>query len=264
MMKHILFFLAFFPSVLLAQEQPKLANKFALRAESVWHADLLGNVYIADKDLLVKYDTTGAKQYSQSIKSLGRINAILSVNTMRIVLFSELQQTFTIMDNTLSEAAKTYDLSELDFGYVSKMTVSSQPNKFWIYDQSNSRLVLLDLSRTNQQQEIGNVRGILNSTEVTWMKEDNNKLYLFDSKKQLYIFDLYGSLIDVMHFPEVNRIEVFQNQIFVISTEGVQRYRQEDATFEKIELEGYGIQEFQWSNNSFFIQIGQELMKYKF
>lgn len=262
MIKHILFFLVVFPSILFAQN-PKQVHTFKLRTESVWHADLLGNVYIADKDLLVKYDTTGTKQYSQSIKSLGRINSILSINTMRIVLFSELQQTFTIMDNTLSEAAKTYDLSELDFGYVPKMAVSSQPNKFWIYDQSNSRLVLLDLSRTNQQQEIGNVRGILNSTEVTWMKEDNNKLYLFDSKKQLYIFDLYGSLIDVMAFPKANRVEIFQNQIFVITEEGVQRYRKEDGSFEKIEIVGQKIREFQWSNNSLFIQNELELIKFK-
>lgn len=245
------------------EEKQTLIKKFELNQESVWHADLLGNLYVADKDLLIKYDTAGVKQYSQSIKAKGRISKIASINTMRIILFSEEQQTITLTDNTLSEATKTYDLTELEFGYVTEIAISSQPNKFWIYDQAESKLVLLDLSRTNQQQEIENIRGVLNATEVLWLKEDNNKLYLFDSDRKLFIFDLYGSLINAIEFPDAQSIEVFHDEIFVLMDAGLFRYRQEDKEFEKVEIPVYDVQEFQWINKTIFVRFENEIMKFK-
>lgn len=261
-MKKISFLLVLLPALCFGQLHPHAQQTFDIQSEGVWHADLLGNLYIADKDLLMKYDTAGNKQYSQSIKSLGSITSISSINTMRIVLFSEQQQSFTLMDNTLSESNQTYDLSALDFGYVSKMAVSSQPNKFWIYDQSNSRLVFLDLSRTQQQQEIENFRGLLNASEVIWMKEDNNQLYLFDSNDKLYTFDRYGSLLDVVDFPEIKGIEVFKNEIFVLRNEKLYRYRAEDQSFEEVQMSPTEIQSFQWTNSTFFIRSKNQLLKF--
>lgn len=263
MMKLITLFLIFAPLFSFSQKENKEIAKHKIEPNTAWHADILGNLYIAEKDLLTKYDTSNVKQYSQSIKSKGRISSILSINTMRIVLFSEQQQTFTLMDNTLSEANKTYDLSELGFVYVPLMAVSSQPNKFWIYDQANAKLVLLDLSRTNQQQEIDNVRGILNSTEILWMKEDNNILYLFDSNHKLYSFDLYGSLIDVLEFPDSEFLEIHNGEIFLIKDFGIFRYRKEDESLESLNINFSGIIGFQWTNNTFFVQSKWELLKYR-
>ncbi len=263
-MKYVIpFFLLFLATQSFGQEKKNknVTREFAINEESVWHADLLGNLYVADKDLLIKYDTTGQQQYSQSIKSKGRIKAISSINTMRIILFSEEQQTITLTDNTLSEATKTYDLSEFEFGFVTHVAVSSQPNKFWIYDQSEAKLVLLDLSRTNQQQEIENVRGILNATDVLWMKEDNNKLYMFDSDHKLFVFDLYGSLIQSIEFPKASKIEVFRSEIFVLQNDSLSRYRQEDKTFENVELPISDIHDFQWTNYTFFVRSENKLVQ---
>jgi hypothetical protein len=250
-------------SFVFSQQRAQLVYSFPISDESAWHADLLGNLYIGNKDILVKFDTADVKQYSQSIKSLERIRQISSINTMKIVLFSDQQQTITLFDNTLSEANKTYDLSELGFGFVAQIAVSSQPNKFWIYDQSEAKLVLLDMSRTAQQQEIENVRGILNSGEIVWMKEDNNVLYLLDNNHRLFSFDAYGTLLDVITLSDEKGVEVIHDQIFVLKEEGIFRYRQEDKTYEKVNIEWNGIKDFQWVDNHFFVRVNGVVLKYE-
>ena len=104
---------------------------------AIWEVDLIGNVYIANRSSIVKMDTSGQKRYEQSIKSLGNISQIEPINTMKILVFSEEQQTFSILDNTLSSTNTTFDLSELEFGYVPFVASSSQPSKLWVYDQLN-------------------------------------------------------------------------------------------------------------------------------
>lgn len=265
-MKYILLFLCFWgaQSLVFSQEKLELVYSFPIGNDSEWHADLLGNLYIANKDVLVKFDTANVRQYSQSIKSMGRVRQISSINTMKIVLFSVQQQSITLVDNTLSEANEIYDLVELGFGSVSLMAISSQPNKFWIYDQAASRLVLLDLSNTQQQQEIENVRGILNSNEILWMKEDKNILYLLNDEHTLFSFDTYGTLMDVIQFPaDTKSVDVFQEQIFVLKKDGLFAYQVEDKNFQKVPVEAEGVREIQWGNRYFFVRAGGVILKYQ-
>ena len=168
------------------------------------------------------------------------------------------------MDNTLSEAIKTYDLTELGFGFVHAMAVSSQPNKFWIYDQSNSKLVLLDLNRTHQEQEITNLRGILNVEEVNWIKEENNKLYLFNKNSGLYIFDLYGSLLNYIELKEVDDVQTSNGVLFTLKKGQVYRFTVEGASFDKVNLPVTDILAFQWVNDTFFVRTKNKLLKYRF
>ncbi len=264
MMKRILFFLSLLPFLIYGQHNLRKAYSYPLDIQSVWRADAIGNLYVAKKDLLIKYDTAGVQQFSQSLKSSGRIDAILPINTMKIVLFSEQQQTFTLMDNTLSEAIRTYDLSEMGFGFVHAMAVSSQPNKFWIYDQSNSKLVLLDLNRTQQQQEITNLRGILNVEEVNWIKEENNQLYLFNKNSGLYIFDMYGSLLNYIELKEVDDVQTSNGVLFTLKKGQVYRFTVEGESFDKVNLPVTDILAFQWVNDTFFVRTIDELLKYHF
>ncbi|MFA7274577.1 MAG: hypothetical protein WC044_11960 [Crocinitomicaceae bacterium] len=263
-MNKILILFLLYTNVSFGQNEWKEMSHFPLVDQSVWKADLLGNLYVADKDLIVKYDTAGVQQYYQSIKSKGRIDDILAINTMKIMLFSLQQQTFTIMDNTLSEANQTYDLSEMGFGFATLIAPSSQPNKLWVYDQLNSKLILLDLNRSNQQQDIENVRGLLNSTDIQWMKEEGNQLYLFDGKEKIYLFDLYGSLLEVFDVPGAERVEVSQGEIFILQKGQLFHYRPEDKTLEPLTTPIQGIEQFQWVNNTCFFRVNRELLKYRF
>jgi hypothetical protein len=262
-MRLLFLFFLLFSTLCLSQERWEVTAKFKINENVVWHADLMGNLYLADKDQLVKYDTAGVKQYSQSLKSKGRIDAILPINTMKILLFSAQQQSFAIFDNTLTEVNKIYDLSEMGFGYVTHVAVSSQPSKIWVYDQLNSKLVLLDFGRSNQQQDIENLRGLLNSTEIVWMKEEGNRLYLFDGNAKIFVLDLYGSLLEVYDVPEAEKVEINNQEIFVLKGGNVFRFRTEDKSYEKIDAPISDVLQFQWVNSTFFFQLKDNLFKFQ-
>ena len=68
----------------------------------VWNVDNLGNLYVIQNNFISKLDSSGKQTYSQSIKSLGRISEIEPINAMKLVLFSEEQQSICFLDNTLS------------------------------------------------------------------------------------------------------------------------------------------------------------------
>ena len=70
----------------------RLEGEYKIGKNEVWSTDILGNVYITDQKVIEKYDSTGVKKFSQSVKSFGKITEIRPVNTMKLVLFSEDQQ----------------------------------------------------------------------------------------------------------------------------------------------------------------------------
>ncbi|MFT5582120.1 MAG: DNA-binding beta-propeller fold protein YncE [Psychromonas sp.] len=163
----------------------------------VYKYDIIGNLYVAGEKSLKKYDTNGVVLYYQSIKSIGGVSSIIPINSMSILLFSEEQQTVTTFDNTLT-VLQTLELGQLGFGYVTMIAASSQMNKLWVYDQLNSKLVLIDRANTKQSQEISNLRGLVNSVELIEMVEKDNYLFITDLSKNVYQFDKYGSLIKVI------------------------------------------------------------------
>lgn len=163
----------------------------------VYKYDIIGNLYVAGEKSLKKYDTNGVVLYYQSIKSIGEVSSIIPINSMSILLFSEEQQTVTTFDNTLT-VLQTLELGQLGFGYVTMIAASSQMNKLWVYDQLNSKLVLIDRANTKQSQEISNLRGLVNSVELIEMVEKDNYLFITDLSKNVYQFDKYGSLIKVI------------------------------------------------------------------
>jgi hypothetical protein len=262
-MKWILFFSLASLSPVFSQETWQEVSRTPIKSDQIWKMDLLGNLLIADKDVLVKYDTTGVKRFSQSIKSLGRIHQIAAINIMKTLLFSEEQQTFTIIDNTLSEANKTYDLSTLGFGYVSQIATSAQPNKVWIYDQLNSKLVLLDLSKSSQRQEIENLRGLLNSKEIKWIEERDSRLYMRDVGESLYVFDLYGSLIDLIKVGSCDQVILKDQGLYLLDKGSLYYFDVENNKRVEVRLPLATLEKLEWVNQIVFIQSEGKLIKYR-
>lgn len=194
--------------------------KFVIDTSDIWTADVLANVYITKKEVIHKYDSTGTLKFSQSQKSIGRLSSLHPINTMKLVVFSEEQQIFCFLDNTLTPYESCIDLSDYTIGNASLITVSSQPNKFWVYDQLNSRLHLLSLIQSEQSQEVENLRGILNSIQISSMLEQNNLLYLVDTIKGVFILDMYGSLVNTYKKSGIKEIQADSKYLYLLVNDG--------------------------------------------
>ena len=72
-----------------------------INENEVWALDAFENVYVSNNEVINKFDSEGELMFSQSIKSLGRMTQMVLINTMKLVHFSEEQQTLCYFDNTL-------------------------------------------------------------------------------------------------------------------------------------------------------------------
>ncbi|MBU2019329.1 MAG: hypothetical protein KJ941_06770 [Bacteroidetes bacterium] len=238
-------------------------QEFDLPENAVWHSDVIGNLFVADKDRLTKIDTNGTKLYSQSIKSLGRISRIESINALKIILFSEEQQLIAFTDNTLTSIQGMMSLSELGFGYVTMIAASNQPNKIWVFDQINSKITLFDLSNTKQSQEVDNLRGLLKSKEITRMEERDGKLFLSDNEHQLFILDTYGSLIDLHKLGMEAQFELMDRTILLINDGRIEEYDLISRKKTQIDLPFTKFDKVQWRTPFLYVEESQVLSKYK-
>ena len=103
--KFLLFMLLFNLNYVISQQESyewEMVNSYKINSGETWAVDLLENIYISNGEMIHKYDLTGSRIFSQSIKSLGNATTIIPINSMKLLHFSEEQQTLCYFDNTLS------------------------------------------------------------------------------------------------------------------------------------------------------------------
>lgn len=238
-------------------------EKYPIDSSDIWTTDVLGNTYITKKEVIHKYDSIGTLKFSQSQKSIGRLASIQPINTMKLVIFSEEQQEFCFLDNTLTPYGTCIDLIDQNIGNATIVAVSSQPDKFWVYDQLNSRLHLLSLAETDQAQEIENLRGLLNSTQITFMVEQNNLLYLVDPSQGVYLLDMYGSLVDLIKKSEVKGIQVDLDNLYVLEKDQISIINLDTDVEIKVDCPFENVLEFRKSGKNYYFRTETEIKKYQ-
>ncbi len=156
----------------------------------VWNVDNLGNVYVMLNNSISKLDSSGKQTYLQSIKSLGRISKIEPINAMKLVLFSEEQQSICFMDNTLSLNGNCKNFDEFEIKNARLIATSNRPNLIWVLDEYRSTILLIDIVNDKIIQRVENMKGILNeSSDFVDLIEKNNFLYLTAANGKVFQFD---------------------------------------------------------------------------
>lgn len=241
----------------------KEKEMYIIDSTDIWTVDVLDNIYITKKDLVNKYDSTGVLKFSQSQKSVGRLSMLKPINTMKLVVFSEEQQILSFLDNTLTPYESYVELIDQNIGNATLFTTSSQPDKFWVYDQLNSKLHLLSLDETDQAQEIGNMNGILNSKQISEITEQNNLLFMLDSTQGIFILDMYGSLINFMKRVGVKEFQVDNEFIYLLENNRISILTMDGSEKMKITCPIENVVDFQKTEDYFYFRGKSEIKKYQ-
>ena len=187
-----------------------------LKAFSVWNIDELQNLYIIQGSTLIKCDSSGKQLFSQSIKSIGNVAQIEPINALKIAVFSEEQQSICLFDNTLTLNGECNYLDKYGIRNAKLISRSNRPNLFWIYDQFNSTLLLIDIISNKTIQKVDNIKGLIlkgeEENEVEKIQEFNNHLYLIDSKETIYEFDQLMTLSGEFKYHS-KKIAFWENQL---------------------------------------------------
>ena len=240
----------------------KALHSWGIGSDEIWTTDVLGNVLLTKKNLIQKFDSTGVLKYSQSIRSFGRLKDIQTVNSMRIIAFSKEQQTVCLLDNTLTLSENCIELADFNIGNATSFCVSSQPDKIWILDQLNSRLLLLSLGKTNQFQEISNLKGILALDHVDQLTEYNNRLYIIDRTKGIYEFDLYGTLLNVIPAEGFTSVFFAKENAFLLTNEHLKVIHLVSLKTTQIPIPVKDVTQFQITESAFYFRSTSKIYNY--
>lgn len=237
--------------------------QYKVADDAVWSTDGLENLYVSEFGLINKYDSIGKLKFSQSIKSLGYMKQLVPVNTMKLVHFSEEQQTLCYFDNTLSPLDDCIELSDQGIMNAIFVSESNQPNKIWVLDNLNSRLLLLSLDNLFQVQEIVNLKGILNIEEIDQVKERGNRLFILDRNSGVYVLDLYGTLLEKVSDENILGIDGNEQMLFILKADRLEVKSLVTSDKWTFALPVEGISDFSYRNRFFFFKTKNTVHKFR-
>lgn len=235
----------------------------SVNEDEVWTVDLLENIYISEGEMIHKYDSFGSLKFSQSIKSLGGATCLVPMNAMKLIHFSEEQQTLCYFDNTLSSMNDCVDLSRKNIVSAELVCGSSQPNKIWVLDNLNSTLHLLSLGVVQQNQEVGNLQGVLDVANITQIRERSNTLFVLDKSKGIYVFDLYATLIEFIPGENIQQLDAYDRTLFTVSKNMLSVRLLVTGEEFSVELPIDDVDELCYRNHFFYLRSGGNIHKYR-
>lgn len=239
-------------------------QEIAVQKDAVWTVDLLGNVITSHNGTINKYDSLGILRFTQSSKSIGSTTQILAVNSMKLVHFSAEQQRICFYDNTLTMSESCIDLSEMGVYSAQLIYPSSRPDKLWIYDNTNSTLLLIDLFKQREQTLVSaNLKGTLEIEKIEKMIECDSRLYLSDNESSVYLFDMYGTFIDRIEVKQMKSFTVMEKMLLLLTADGLQLIDTESGRRQTLKTPHSQIDAIHAANKSLFIQSGDFVYKYR-
>lgn len=180
-----------------------------------WTIDGQQNLLVASKNNIQKKVIKGENRFNQTFKSLGNIQSIAPINAMKTLLFSDVQQSMAIVDNTLTQQGELIDLSELGFSTVVSICASNRPNLVWVFDQFRSSLNLVDFQKSQILQTIQNVE--INASTILQIKEYKEHLYVLFSDGKLNRYDFLLNFSGSYDLENCQKFDFWNEQIVCLA-----------------------------------------------
>lgn len=258
----ILIFLILTFSNLIAQEGSWRLQQFYESVDiNAWDVDPMGKLIIAERDVLVKLDTSFSVQFTQSIKQLGEVEQLDAAHSLKTLVFSQVQQYVTFVDNTLTFQDGVKDLSDYDVAYGTNVGYSNQTNRIWVYDGDNAQLLLID-ETGNQISKINNLSSITGGMQPKELYERNNELMLFYDEIGVFFFDYYGSLISNFPIKNAQAVHFTKDHLFFVVKNTVIRVNRKTENRIVYELPDALILGIRVHGNSLFLEVPEGIKKY--
>jgi hypothetical protein len=158
-------------------------------------SDFSGNLYVSDEHgTILKFDMNGILKLSYSGSYISPIYSLDVSHTSKIFGFYRDNQAYFILDRFLNPVSESL-LNNSIVGYATE-TAYSADNNIWIFDQSDLSLKKIDLLNDvlitviSMPFDFNN-----NGWDIQQIEEYQNRLYLYNSSKDIYVFDNLGNYI---------------------------------------------------------------------
>lgn len=244
-----------------SQENWELLKSVETGKILAWDVDPMSKVIYAKNDALIKLDTSFNVQFTQSVKGFGAVTKIDARHSLKTLIFSEDQQSVAFIDNTLTFHKGIKDLSLLNVSYATNVSYSAQSNRYWVFDDDNSKLLLVDENR-RAPQVIENLQGTLGSLSLFQLLEMENVLLIFDRTLGIYLFDIYGSMIDFIETSEAKSIHFADGRLYYMTDDELVRINIKNRNVVRIPLPEKDLVSFRVLGRYIFFQTPTHIKKY--
>ena len=211
----------FFSSSVIAQSIDSLPFQ-----ASYLTTDALQQIYVAtDEGKIVKLSSDGKKIFEYNNRRLGQVASIDVTNPFNILVYYKDLATIVLLDRTLSPL-KEINLFDLNI-FEAQAVGLSNDNHIWIYDP-----ITTQLKKINQEGKIlfqsRDLKQALKKTlNVSSLIERNNRLYLNDLSKGIFIFDNFGQLQQQLPIVGIHHFQLLEEQLIYLKDGSIQYYNLE-------------------------------------
>jgi hypothetical protein len=201
----------------------KLYKTYKLTATD-FNVDQMGNLYIVTPTgQLKKMSENGDSLAVYNLtKRYGKLHSIDATSPLKLLLYYKDFSTMIVVDRLLN-VLNIIDLRKKNIFQV-KAIASSYDGQYWFYDEQEGRIKKVNNKGVITSQSV-DLRQVFNELPTPEKMIDNdNSLYLYDSKKGVYVFDYYGALKTSKPLLGWNNFYAFNNTIYGIKGDTIQKY----------------------------------------
>jgi hypothetical protein len=186
-------------------------------------SDELGNAFLVNDNRLVKYSPDGKILRTYSNLYSGDITFIDTHDPFKILLYYRDFGKLEFLDQSLSLASSTIDLSMLDLS-LATLACASYAGAFWVYNPMNFELVRVTAGLEIKERS-GNLQQVSGITpDPNYMLERDNFLYLNDPVTGIMMFDKYGTYYKTIPVRGLTSFQVFDNKLIYVTGNDISIY----------------------------------------
>lgn len=235
----------------------KKTDSIVLQADE-FAVDAIGYVYSAYNDVVEKRDTSSKLLFRQSTKMTGHVSSIDVTNPLKPLLFFQSQQAILFTDNTLTPYRNLGYLPDLGVSYATLVCYSEQFNRFWIYDQDNSRLTFFS-NEGEKVRVIENLSGLIELKKPCQLLEKNGILYMVDENRGVYLFDMFGTLVDFIEIEGLSWIQADEHNIYYLLNNEIYSKNIQFGTYFSVKLPRSYNSKFRISKNNIYLKSKEQI-----
>lgn len=215
----IFIFLTFFAAHHLIAQTQLIASDV-----TAFNCDNLGNIYYVDsKNIFYKQPVSSYQKLNFLNNTTGRIGSFDVTNPLKTLIYYPDFFTVKFLDVNLTEI-NTFNIRDIYISGNIRLVCSSNNNGFWMYDETNRKLIKLG-DNFKTLQESADLYQLLGLTpNPVSMLEYGDELYLNDPAKGIFIFDLFGGYKKTLALKHISDFLIEGNDLLYFKDHQLKTY----------------------------------------
>jgi hypothetical protein len=186
-------------------------------------SDELGNAFLVKDMQLIKYSPEGEVLHTYSNMYSGDITFVDTHDPFKILLYYRDFGRVEFLDQSLSLASSSIDLSMLNLS-LATLACASYAGAFWVYNPMNFEMVRVTAG-LEIKERTGNLQRATGYTpDPNYMLERDNYLYLNDPAIGIMMFDKYGTYYKTIPVKGLTSFQVFDNRLIYVTGNDISIY----------------------------------------